>query len=1106
MTSTSQTLKRLGVATVGACTLLSTPYLGAVAFAGLPGAAPSSADVTITSQVTGNASPRNDGTDTTVTVSANVAYAASTATPADNSLAPSAVRFSYQASGSAVVVPIGTDSSAPYAVQWTPPVGGGSGYQLFAEALDANGMPYASAAKTTSMTNVVDAPTVHVVSRTTGYSSTNTIVVTGTRSADLPAIDLYTQVRDNATGELSPASMMTAAGTVDAGSPTNGGTQSWTTTATIPTPAANADVLITAIARGADATSTLDDSDDVAQGPLYAQALTTFTATPATATQPIAGTQAYTVTALDKTGVAIAGLDVVATDDGSGATITPDAGTATGTAGTVAFTGTAYGASQTFTFKTGGFTRSTKLTGYKSVPTVLTIAASPAKAVYESTNEFGQAAVSLCVTDQNGNGTPTSGATAPIVTRTHTDNNTSATNPATSVTFTPNPGSKSNCYDLSKDFPSGTSGSDTFKAYFNNDGTPGYDPTFTSGFGSADVAAAPFTLKYADLSITALNTQSKKGTPTTVSFKVLGTDLTPFAGRKITLTTGTTATSGFTATQPAGTTKPVGSTVIATTDANGIASAIVNSLATTTPGTVSVVVNANDDIGSYGNFSTGGQIGTGQPASATVEFRDAAVALTTLTPVVGSTVVTSPGGSYNSTSVPRPGDVLQTQYTLTDINGGLLVNLPVVLSLDHGFFTKACAATPNTEVFANCDFTTAPVAGAPVGSLNPIAAPLTAVSDAFGVITVNVAIGRDAAFDTAGVVKPVLTAVANGGTAAPIEVAEFSTNGINPANGGNVSVVPTSALRGDIQQSASVPFAVRVLDGFGNLVKLTTPVQLTVVDGELSAPTTVGSFLGDPADALTLTSPSTSTTGTPAVVTATYTAPITSFHAQTAPPAAADLDTVGTTASKTGTLSANFYAVDLQKLSFAFASTPADSVVVNTPVTSSVTITDQKGKPVQGLLVNFLRTGAIDTSATTNAAGKAGTSFSSGTVGTVMVTGIVTDRSGNELGRGSKNIAFTAPVVTAPAAAPAVDGHSKRKVAKKSLVVLTGTGTAGSTVYLHFHKAGTPADDYSIVRAVVVSNSGVWVRRFLAKDYRLFVSNSSDDTLTQASTFLIQAR
>ena len=90
---------------------------------------------------------------------------------------------------------------------------------------------------------------------------------------------------------------------------------------------------------------------------------------------------------------------------------------------------------------------------------------------------------------------------------------------------------------------------------------------------------------------------------------------------------------------------------------------------------------------------------------------------------------------------------------------------------------------------------------------------------------------------------------------------------------------------------------------------------------------------------------------------------------------------------------------------------------------------------------------------------------------------------------------------------PALSGPASRTVVKNSTYLLTGRSVPGSTVALHFHAPGTPANDYSIVRTVIADSAGNWTRRYsTTMDYRLFASRSINPGDVAASTFLIQAR
>jgi hypothetical protein len=1112
MSSTSQALKRLGVGTVTVATVLAMPYVGvASAFAAAPGVAPAPTDVTITSQVTGNSSPRNDGTDTTVKVSANVAYAPAVS-PASNAAAPGSVKFTYRPAGGTTDVLIGTDATAPYSVAWTPPAGGGTGYTLFAEALTSTGASYATPAKSVARTtSVTDASSVHITAPVEGgtegyYASTlpagNVISVSGTRSSDLPTIDLYTQVRDNSTGVLNPTAITlgTPQGTVAVGTPAAGASQAFSGSATFTTAIpADADVVVTAVATGSGTNGT---SDEVTEAKLVKQVLTNVTVTPTTATKPVGATQAYVVKAVDQNAAAIAGLKVTASNSASGPSTIAPASAFTDAAGNATFTATAAGApgTTTFTFQTQlngasyvsttDFSRTATLTSYTSTPTSATLTAAPSKALYAGQTEYTGTfpKVTLCVIDQNGNGTPAGTGGTPIVTDTRTDSNTTALLPATAVTVTTTAVAGTNCYTVNYPAATGTFGSDVIKAYFENNGTPGFQT------GSTDVAAPDLTTKYANLTITALDTQSQKGTPTTVSFKVLGVDKTPFAGRQITLSTPTTATTGFTATQPAGTTAPTvasPSAVIATTDANGVASATVNSQPTTpaTPGDVTVTVTAKDDVATSVAPS---QVPTNVSAASTVTFRDASTALATLAQQTytiirpGDSTATPTSGTTTAVSGVRPGDVVQYSYQLQDANTGatkVLKNTSVALSLDHGFFTPDCTGTAatGTDAYSKCTFTPAPADGAKVGALKSLGSTLTLVSDASGNVTFSVAIARDVAFDQAGAVAATLTGVANGGTKASTTKTGFTTAGVTPINGGAVKIVSAgvtpsnnNSISGDVVGTTGTSFLVQLTDQYGNLVTLpVATVAVTVAGGgTLDKATTAGSFLTVP-DPIKLTSSTTSFSGQSNTVTATWNAPVTTFKATTTlttPATTTYAVATPTTTPLTDSFTVNLYAIDKANLTYTFASTPSNAVLVNTAVTTSVTVKDQKGNPVQGLPVSFIRSGPDTQSGnggqSTNTAGKAGYSFSSTTPGTATVTVIVSDGSGNELSRGVQNVKFSNAGSTGTLSITADRGTII--AGEMSNITVTGTPGASYDVFA----ANRPSSTFVVAHRGILGANG----------------------------------
>lgn len=88
--------------------------------------------------------------------------------------------------------------------------------------------------------------------------------------------------------------------------------------------------------------------------------------------------------------------------------------------------------------------------------------------------------------------------------------------------------------------------------------------------------------------------------------------------------------------------------------------------------------------------------------------------------------------------------------------------------------------------------------------------------------------------------------------------------------------------------------------------------------------------------------------------------------------------------------------------------------------------------------------------------------------------------------------------------APTVTGPDSQSVKRNSSVTIHGTGTPGSTVKVHFHKAGAPLNDYSIVREVAVSSSGTWSRAYVATvDYRFHVTSDANGLSTHS--YLVQA-
>ena len=74
-------------------------------------------------------------------------------------------------------------------------------------------------------------------------------------------------------------------------------------------------------------------------------------------------------------------------------------------------------------------------------------------------------------------------------------------------------------------------------------------------------------------------------------------------------------------------------------------------------------------------------------------------------------------------------------------------------------------------------------------------------------------------------------------------------------------------------------------------------------------------------------------------------------------------------------------------------------------------------------------------------------------------------------------------------ATPSVVGTTTRLARKGHTIVLVGHGSPHTSVLLHFHKAGTAATDYSLLRSVHVDANGVWTKAVVVSvDYRVYGS------------------
>jgi hypothetical protein len=88
---------------------------------------------------------------------------------------------------------------------------------------------------------------------------------------------------------------------------------------------------------------------------------------------------------------------------------------------------------------------------------------------------------------------------------------------------------------------------------------------------------------------------------------------------------------------------------------------------------------------------------------------------------------------------------------------------------------------------------------------------------------------------------------------------------------------------------------------------------------------------------------------------------------------------------------------------------------------------------------------------------------------------------------------------------PTLSGPALRTSKHLGRVVLRGRAAPDTVVTLHFHRGGTPANDYSMVRLVRANAAGVWTRAIiLTSDYRIYATRGA--LRPHSSKVLLQIR
>lgn len=484
--------------------------------------------------------------------------------------------------------------------------------------------------------------------------------------------------------------------------------------------------------------------------------------------------------------------------------------------------------------------------------------------------------------------------------------------------------------------------------------------------------------------------------------------------------------------------------------------------------------------------------------------------------------------------------------------GTNLSGLPVTLTTDKGYFTQATDATPSDSSVDNTGElqpATAPTApGAPVGAYTPVAGAYTLISSdngstppslgglATGQVRFTLAIDRDAGFDDDGLVTATVKATV-GGVTRDIKVV-FSTDenattvvpatpgaaavsydgaaALNPSATDPLVITPIPAAESLVNRSANADnpgFQIRRKDAFGNLVSESNALSVNI--GNLSTGSVDSSYTADIDPTFTVSSglsgfqvtgPELTRSQT---ITATDTAATRTYADSDGVASGFQFSRTAPIAQTTGTLAISdtqditYYSPVVTAFTYSFASTPGNTVPVNTAVNTVVTVKDSHLNPVQGLNANFFRSGpflgSADQTGTgggfTDNTGRRGFTFTSPAPGRAVVTVVVTN-SGIELGRGVQNVDFTAGVV--PSGTPVIT--LPRVIFPRVGVpyLFSGTGTPGRVVGIVGDKAGPEGPKF--IKYLLIPANGKW--SFVAvgsNDYRFYaqVGSSKSNAITQ---------
>jgi hypothetical protein len=941
-------------------------------------------------------------------------------------------------------------SNGAFSAEWTPPAGlyNLNGTEIIAVPLTGAGTPIAGAE---------DSSTVRVAPNDTAVGITNapgSAVGVFRQPYVTEGEDLDLGVVKGNTSDASPGATVSVHN-LTTGSPTGdatandtileaaaGGVRAFAASVDFSGYAfdASAPVVNEAVV-GAQSPETGTSTDDAELVDLYEQEVTTVTAVASPASIPTGGSSTGTVTVLDLLGNVVRGAQVVLDVDkndvlGAGDTVayTDSKGVASfpGLAGSNA-PGTTY---NVFVNTTDGddyqpavdFKRTFTITSADQVPGAVTATSADGNAF--DVDEYAAGDLKVKVTDQNNAG---------VANQTVHYRLSLAPFPTTPATPVPAPatGSVVTGVDGSVNIPFTDLGNGTYTlaTYVEKDGTPGQ----TAG----DLAGANLVLKAGEAELVVeddVDQVQAVGSTATYDATLELEDGTALPGRAVrfTFAPGGNEVVAAQANQPAGTTRVSDTVADDVTSASGVVSVALADPAAPSTAQLGGTLDAQSQGNAIGNAGA-------NAGAIAVDFVSATPPANTT--VLVSTLTTGTPGEAESGTVKLTSDDTDPA---TPPNPQNVAGQLVTLKVDQGFFTDG---TPDP----------APAAGANAGELKSLGQEITVATNASGVASFQVAIERNNGFDDDGKVKATVTATA--GTFSDTEDLDWSS--ANPINGGGVFIAPAPAAEqanpvDPTRVGQDIAYDVVVTDQFGNPVEgesVDVSYDSTDVSGDTSA---VSDLLRD-GDFEFTSSEAETVEATVEWDTSTVT------YSNATPPVA-----TGGTETLEASDTTEFYEVNFAQSVFTIKSSPEGRVPVGTAVTETVKVVDQKGRPVSGLQVQFIRSGPADqtgdpnTTVFTNVNGEAFYSFTGTREGVAQISAVVSDGVSLKtlsdavpfgaakvvatISGASKGAKDVIKVKTAPAAKGAVAKLFKVVNGKK---VLAGTKTLKANGRTSFSKADT---------------------------------------------------